>query len=69
MDNTYQVKICISGEVAVYYKVAPSWQRARHLAIVNAMKDYSKGFAEIHRCDYDIKQVAKRGDDGDGNGH
>lgn len=57
MDNTYQVKICIKGEVAVYYRSAPSWQRARHLAIIHAMKQYQKGFAEIYNCDYDIKMV------------
>jgi hypothetical protein len=62
MDNVYQVKICISGEVAVYHKTAPSWQRARHLAIVNAMKQYGKGFAEIHECDWDVKQVKKKGE-------
>jgi hypothetical protein len=61
MDNTYQIKICIKGEVAVYHKVAPSWQRARHLAIVNAMKQYKKGFAEIYACDYDIKMVKEGG--------
>jgi hypothetical protein len=60
MDNIYQVKICISGEVVVYHKTAPSWQRARHLAIVNAMKQYGKGFAEIHDCDYDVKQIKSK---------
>jgi hypothetical protein len=56
-EHVYIVKICISGEVAVYHKTAPSWQRARHLATVNAMKQYGKGFAEIYACDYDVKQL------------
>jgi hypothetical protein len=59
MDHIYRVKICISGEVAVYHKTAPSWQRARHLAIVSAMKEYNKGFAEIHSCDWDVERVYK----------
>lgn len=61
-EHVYQVKICIKGEVAVYHKTAPSWQRARHLAVVNAMKDYQKGFAEIYSCDYDVKQIKGKED-------
>lgn len=58
-ENVYRVRICVSGEIAVYHKTAPSWQRARHLAIVNAMKDYQRGFAEIFDCDWDVKQMGE----------
>ena len=58
----YQVKICISGEVNVLFREAPSWQRALHLARIFLMEVYGKGFAEIAGCDYDVKMVSKNVD-------
>jgi hypothetical protein len=49
----YQIKINVSGEVKTYYRAAADLGAALHMARLQAMKDYQKGFAEISRCDYE----------------